>query len=141
VPILAVFVAKGIMELMKIKTIIAYGLLTVSFFFMLAFGWYEVRGYYNINNPAIVEAGKEVDKLTEPEALVIAPYRGDTAFLYQTNRKGWPIGGNIDQRITQGADYYVTTAMDDEAKELMERCEVVSQTDSYLIVSLHKCDE
>jgi hypothetical protein len=31
--------------------------------------------------------------------------------------------------------------MDDEAKELMERCEVVSQTDSYLIVSLHKCDE
>ena len=57
----------------------------------LAFGWFEVRGFFNINNPAIVEAGRKLDEIAPVDALVIAPYGGDPAFLYQTGRHGWPV--------------------------------------------------
>jgi hypothetical protein len=97
----------------------------VTLIFTLAFSWFEIRGFYNINNPAMVEAGKAVDQITPADALVIAPYGGDTAFLYQTNRRGWPIGGNIETRIEQGATHYVTTAMDAEAQDLATRYQVI----------------
>jgi hypothetical protein len=136
IPIVSIYVAKGIVFLWDQKTLVSKLLALVSCAFMLAFSWYEVRGYYQINNPAIVEAGEAVDRLTEPDALVIAPYMGDTAFLYQTNRRGWPVGGQIEKRIEQGADYYVTTALDDEAKTLMETFEVVESNSQFTIISL-----
>jgi hypothetical protein len=111
------------------------GLFLVScFLFLVSFGWFEIRGFYNINNPAMVEAGRAVDQLTPPDALVIAPYGGDTAFLYQTNRRGWPIGGNIETRILQGATHYVTTSMDAEAQELASRYQVIAQTANLIII-------
>lgn len=137
-PIIAIYVAKGIEFLLRQKTASAKALLVVSGGFMLAFGWYEVRGYYNINNPSIVEAGQAVDSLAAEDALIIAPYMGDTAFLYQTNRRGWPIGGQVSKRIDQGADYYVSTALDDETKLLMSSYEVVRQTEGYVIINLHE---
>ncbi|MFC1653813.1 ArnT family glycosyltransferase [Patescibacteria group bacterium] len=140
IPIISVYVAKGISFLLNQKTIKSKILLITSFGFMMAFSWYEVRGYYNINNPAIVEAGKFVDQSVESGALVIAPYQGDTAFLYQTNRRGWPIGGNIEQRIEQGARYYITTTLDDEAKELMEICEVTETNDQFTLIKL-ECEQ
>ncbi len=110
----------------------------VSFLLLIsiAFGWYEVRGYFNINNRAIVEAGRKIDALTPPDSLVIAPYQGDPAFLYQTNRHGWPIGGDIDNKIKSGADYYVTTSRDDEYQELKERYGLLHETDNYSIIKL-----
>lgn len=107
--------------------------------FMFGFGWYEIRGNFNINNPAIVEAGQAVDRLTPPEALVIAPYGGDTAFLYQTNRTGWPIGFSIQEKIDMGASYYVSTSYDDEARALEEACELVEKTDTYILIKLSNC--
>jgi hypothetical protein len=53
--------------------------------------------------------------------MVIAPYMGDTAFLYQTNRRGWPIGGEIDKKIKAGATYYATTTRDAEFNELKSK--------------------
>lgn len=111
---------------------LALSLLVLS----LAFGWYEVRGYFNINNPAIVEAGARADALLPRDALVIAPYFGDPAFLYQTNRHGWPVGGNIEERIGEGASYYVTTSKDAEYHELLSRYQLVEQTDAYAIIHL-----
>jgi len=102
----------------------------------LAFGWYEVRGFFNINNPAIVEAGKKVDEITPKDALVIAPYGGDPAFLYQTNRHGWPVGGDAESRMADGATYYVTTSKEDEFARLKAKYGVVVENDSYAIIKL-----
>lgn len=102
----------------------------------LALGWFEVRGFFNINNPAIVEAGAKVDELTPKDALVIAPYQGDPTFLYQTNRHGWPIAGNIDERIRDGATHYVTTSRDAEYQELKAKYGVLYENDLYSIIPL-----
>lgn len=137
VPYVVLTVAVGLIKLIAMKSVQSISLAVVSIGFMVAFSWYEVKGFFNINNPAIVEAGKAVDVLTEPDALVIAPYGGDTAFLYQTNRRGWPIGGAIEQKIVAGADYYVTTSMDEETQQLLEKHEILSRKKEFIIVRLH----
>ncbi|MFH1244050.1 MAG: glycosyltransferase family 39 protein [bacterium] len=111
---------------------LALSLLIIS----LAFGWFEVRGYFNINNPAIVAAGQAVDQLLPEDAVVIAPYQGDPAFLYQTNRNGWPIGGNIEERMANGATYYVTTSRDGEYQELKNKYTLLFENDTYSIIQL-----
>lgn len=125
----------GKTKLQKIINSILVGMLVIL---SLAFGWFEVRGYFNINNPAIVEAGKKVDEITPKDALVIAPYQGDPAFLYQTNRHGWPIGGNIEVYIANGATYYVTTSRDDEYNRLKKSYPVIFENDLYSIIKLSK---
>ncbi len=104
--------------------------------FTLAFSFYEVKGFFNINNPAIVKAGKAVQEKVPEDALVIAPYNGDTAFLYQTKRRGWPIGFEIQDKIKKGADYYVSVNYDDEARDLISKYQVIEQTKDYVIINL-----
>jgi len=70
--------------------------------------------------------------------LVIAPYQGDTAFLWQTNRRGWPIGFEIEEKIKLGAQFYVSTAKDDEVNELRDRYSVLAETDEYIIFDLRE---
>ena len=143
IPIISIFVAKGIAFLLKppvqISRPLSYLLVAISCAFMMAFGWYHIRDYFNINHPEIVAAGQATDRLLPATAKVIAPYMGDTAFLYQTNRQGWPIGGNIPDKIKLGATHYVTTTLDDEAKVLMTQCSSVTQNSTYVIIDLATC--
>lgn len=111
---------------------IALGLFVLS----IAFGWYEVRDFFKVNNPAIVEAGQKIDEITPVDALVIAPYFGDQAFLYQTNRSGWPVGGNIEERIRDGATHYVTTSRDQEYNELKTKYTLIFENDRFSILQL-----
>jgi hypothetical protein len=104
--------------------------------FTIGMSWYDIKGYYQINNPAIVEAGKAIDRLTPKDAKVIAPYNGDTAFLYQTRRSGWPVGYYIEKRIAAGATYYVSTSYDDEARDLEKRYTLVEKNDQFIIIKL-----
>jgi len=120
----------------KLQKIINSLMVTALLVLSLAFGWYEVRGFFNINNPAIVEAGQAADQLLPKDAIVIAPYQGDPAFLYQTNRHGWPVGGNLDERIKDGANYYITTSRDDEYIALIEKYPIIKETDQYSIIKL-----
>ncbi len=107
---------------------------------MMAFGWYEVRGYYNINHPEIVEAGKAVDRLLPKDALVIAPYDNDSAFLYQTNRHGFTYGGDkISKYRSLGAQYLVSVNFDDFTNDWAKACSVTQKTDSYIIIDLREC--
>ncbi|PIR59091.1 MAG: hypothetical protein COU69_01730 [Candidatus Pacebacteria bacterium CG10_big_fil_rev_8_21_14_0_10_56_10] len=115
---------------------LSYSLLAVTAGLGLFLGWFHVRGYYQINVPAIVFAGRRVNQLTPPDAKVIAPYGGDTAFLFQTDRTGWPVGGDINSKRAAGATHYVTTTLDDEARQLLESYRLVEQTDQYLILDL-----
>lgn len=139
VPALVILYGVGAMWLInksgrdKLKTVLLIILITIL---SLALGWYEIRGYFNINNPAIVEAGKKVDQLTPPDSLVIAPYLGDTAFLFQTNRRGWTVGGQIEERIEDGADYYVTTSKNEDYLNLRKQYEILYEQDSFSIINL-----
>lgn len=145
IPAASIYVAKGLVFLLTDKTIdrlAGWALAAVSVIFMLAFSWYTVRTYYWINRPEIVEAGRAADKLLPKDAKVIAPYNGDTTFLYQTNRQGWPIGFDIDNKIAMGAGYYVTvspTDNDTETKELAAKYTVLIRNDKFAIIDLtHK---
>ena len=134
IPAVAVFVGKGLRRLMP-------WLAVVSFIFMIAFSWFTVRTYYWINRPEIIEAGKAADAILPHDAKVIASYNGDTTFLYQTGRQGWPLGFDIDKKIAQGATAYVTispTDADGETKDLAARYTVLIRNDKFAIIDLTK---
>lgn len=100
------------------------------------FAFYEIKGFYQINNPALISGGQAVQRLTPPDAIIIAPLFGDTTFLYQASRRGWPIGFEIDDKIAKGAQYYVTTSQDDEANMLMSKYPVMEKTPEYILIDL-----
>ncbi len=140
-PMISVLLGRGMWSILKLSKeyalpVVIYPVALLVLCLMAYFSWYEVSGYYNINNPAIVSAGKAVDQFTPPNARVIAPYQGDTAFLFQTNRTGWPIGNEIDKKIKQGAQYYVTTTYDNEARTLEQKYTTVQKTSEYIILDL-----
>lgn len=116
--------------------------LAISFvLIMLAFGWYETRGFFNINHPEIIAAGKAVQRLTPEDARVIAPYNRDPAFLYQTNRNGWSDTGDIQKWVEEeGATHYVSVKWDELTTVLMNSCPVLEKTNAYVIVELQNCD-
>jgi len=95
IPTLVIFLAKGVDFILEKTEIfnkyVTYLTVAVSIAFMFGFGWYIVRDYYSIQHQDIIYAGIAVDKLTPKDAKVIAPYGGDTTFLYYTNRQGWPV--------------------------------------------------
>ena len=113
-------------------------ILVISVGVMLITGWNQIVGDYNINHPEIIEAGREVDKITPKNALVVAPYNGDTAFLYQTNRWGWPaIDNSVDNIIKEGAGYYVSVDLGSADTKMIEsRFTTIEKTDRYIIIDL-----
>ena len=119
VPTLAIFLAKGADFLLiapkeYFSRVVSCLLLVVCCMAMLAFGWFYVRDYFNINNLAIVEAGQMASKILPKDAKVIAPYGGDTSFLYQTERSGWPVvDAPIEEMIVRGAQYLVIASPTD----------------------------
>lgn len=143
VPIISLITGRGIVWLYRqakntwSRLVTVFGLAvmgTLSWYF----AFYEIKGLYQINNPAIVSAGQAVQRLTPADARVIAPYFGDTSFLYQTSRRGWPIGFEIPQKITLGAQYYITTSQDDEANMLMRQYVVLEKTPEYILIDLQQ---
>ncbi len=143
-PVVSIYVAKGLDFLLSYKgfsIFTRYGLLAVSMMFAIAFSWYTMRSFYWINRPEIITAGRNADELLPKDAKVIAPYNGDTTFLYQTKRQGWPLGFDIDEKIAMGATHYVTVSPTDndwETKTLAEKYTVLVRNESYAIIDLTK---
>lgn len=143
IPIICIFLAKGSYFLLTapqkyFSRFISYLLLITCLLFMFAFSWYQVRDFFNINNPIIIEAGRAVDRLVPKDAKVIAPYSGDTAFLYQTKRQGWPVGIEIEKMIDFGAKYYVNINFGPETDWLMEAYCVIEKTPEWVIIDLNR---
>lgn len=138
-PFVSLVVGKGIDWILSWKNNKA-GLLLVILGALIGvyFSWNQVKGYYSINHWEIVEAGKAADRLLPLDAKVIAPYNGDTAFLFQTNRTGWPIGFDLDKKIANGATHYVSVNFDDEANALVQKYPTVVKTENYLILDLRQ---
>lgn len=143
-PILSMYVAKGLAFLFTSRVVsrpMAYMMVGMCMAFALSFSWYTIRTYYWINRPEIIEAGIHADKILPKNAKVIAPYNGDTTFLYATHRQGWPLGFDIDEKISMGATHYVTVSPTDndwETKTLAETYTVLVRNEKYAIIDLTK---
>lgn len=140
-PILSVLAGLGIHFLVTYKALNIFSrflLIVILSGFTIAFSWFEVRGFFWINRPEIVEAGRTADRLLPPDAKVIASYNGDTTFLYQTGRQGWPLGFEIDDKIAKGATHYVTVSVsgDGETDDLASRYKVLERNDRFAIIDL-----
>ncbi len=148
-PVIAVFMGLGVdfvfnlpskltINKLVLKPIV-FGIIGLS----LAFSWFFVKDYYSINRPEIVIAGDKANEILPPEAKVIAPYAGDTAFLYQTNRSGWPlITKSLRETILEGATHYVAVDYNYITQGLIEYCEVMFEDPEkrFIIVDLGVCD-
>ena len=88
----------------------------------------------------MIRAGEAVDRLTPKDSLVVAPYNGDTAFLYHTNRWGWPyVDRPIDEIIRNGADHFVSVNFaDPQTIEFAKRFVTLEKTEEYVILDLKK---
>ncbi|HSW87856.1 MAG TPA: glycosyltransferase family 39 protein [Candidatus Saccharimonadales bacterium] len=118
----------------------SWGLAGIISIFTLAFGWYYIRDYFNINNHAIVKAGQIVDASTPKNAKVLALYDGDSSFLYQTNRFGWasfekPLPEMINKL---GAGYLVLVNPKPDDYNLGKQYMVVSSDADYILFNLRE---
>lgn len=143
VPIAAIFLAKGFIYLFesspkfipRIWTII---LATIFLPLTFYFSWKEVQGLYQINNYPIVEAGRLADKILPKDAYVLAPYNGDTAFLYQTNRPGWAlVPTSIKELIADyGVTHYISTAKDERTAWVLRHFYALEENPQFVIADL-----
>ena len=145
VPIGAVFLTQGFVSLIsgvkdflpRIWTIIlAFLFLPMAFYF----SWHQVQGFYQINNPVIIEAGKTADRILPKDAVVVAPYNGDTAFLYQTNRKGWPVTALPLQELVAdyGVTHFISTERDDKTNWVLRHFLILENNPKFVIADLTK---
>ncbi len=142
IPSIAVLLAIGSYSIWhtKVRTLLSRLLLVACILFGLAFSWYDVRGLYQINNWSIVHAGRAADKLLPKDAIVIAPYTGDTAFLYQTNRPGFAYLylPEKDLKDKYGAMYYISVNYDDHTNRIINKYITLERTSEYVIVKLEE---
>ncbi len=142
-PVLAIFLAIGLGTLFKssgsfIPRIWTIPLCLLFFLLTFYFGWKEVKGLYQINNYPIVEAGKFADRILPKDAYVLAPYNGDTAFLYQTNRPGWAlVPTSISELIADyGVTHYISTARDARTAWVLRHFYVLEENPQFIIADL-----
>jgi 4-amino-4-deoxy-L-arabinose transferase-like glycosyltransferase len=139
VPAVALALAKGSVAMWKsnYNKILMRSLLLFSIIMLFNVSIERTRYLFNVNHWEIVKAGQAVDALVDKDALVIAPYNGDTAFLYQTKRRGWPvIDRPLDQLIEKGAKYYVSVNYDDVTNKVMQEYEIIEKQEEYVIIKL-----
>ena len=141
-PAISIFYGLGASSLINNKynkpigTVIVVIITALSFYF----GWSRVRDYFNINNYAIVTAGKAVERITPVDAKVVAIYNGDTSFLYQTNRRGWasyekPLD---EMRDNLGAGYLALVNPTRADFEFSKKYILLEKGENYLIFSLEE---
>ena len=142
IPPISLGLALGMYHMWQVKyynKFVIRSMLMFSIFMMMSFGVYQIKDLYQINHYVIIEAGERVQKLTDDTDLIIAPYNGDTAFLYQTRRFGWPVvDRSIPELIEKGASYYVSVNYDDLTNELMKSHDVIEKNDDFVIIKLNK---
>lgn len=143
VPVLVIFVAKGFVDLMRgisgfLPRLFTIPLAMLFMFLTLYLTWGEVKGLYQINNGAIVEAGKAADRILPPDAVVVAPYQGDTSFLYQINRPGWAVVAYPmkDLHDMFKVNYYISTSKDAKTKWVMRKYATLVDNKDFVIVDL-----
>lgn len=142
IPTLALFMGRGAGFILSLKEkanrFISIGIILFISFLTFSLSWYYVRDYFNINNESLVVAGKRADEILPKDAKVIAPYDGDTTFLYYINRKGWPVfQDSIENLKAKGATHMVLISpTENDLNGFGTMYEIVDQSSQYLILKL-----
>lgn len=136
IPMVSMTLALGSVYLWKKSKVV----LLVSIIVMLLIGWDRIKPFYQINHPELIEVGNIVDVKLPKDAELVIPYNGDTAFLYQTKRRGWPaVDNSIDNIIERGADYYVSIDQGSpDSVNFSKRFKTFLKTDRFIILDLHE---
>jgi len=136
IPAIAISLALGVVYMWKRSKI----LLVITMITMFLISWDRIKPFYQVNHPELIEIGNTVDQLLPKEAKIIIPYNGDTAFLYQTKRKGWPaVDSSTENMIERGADYYVSIDLNSaDTLNFSKRFETYLKTDKFIILDLSK---
>lgn len=143
-PALALFVGLGsyyFLQLNFANRSIRFLLLAIIYIGAFVYSWGTVEHYFDIDNPAIIKAGMAVNQLTPPNAKIIAPYDGDSSFLYQTNRQGWAsFEHSLPNMIKLGADYLViVNPPESDRINYPKQFRIVKTTPDYILIDLqHK---
>lgn len=120
-----------------------YGFISIVIIltFSLSFSAYKVIEYYKINNPIIMTAGAYVNQTLPKNAVIIAPYTGDTAFLYQTNRPGWPTEvydvPKIKAIVAPRPLYLVSVNFDTYTNMMISKFPILYKNDYFVILNLN----
>lgn len=133
-PFLAILVSGS---LQKIPRVISLLLILSSLYLTFP----KILPYYKINHPQIIYAGWKTDSLTPKDSLIIAPYTGDTALLYQTNRSGWPTEVYDIPKITQATNfpvYLVSVNFDTYTRSLQKKYQTVYIDSNMILLNLRK---
>lgn len=144
IPTIAIFFAKGVDFILanmekEFNHHISYLVILVSVAFMFAFSWYVVRDYYNIQHPEIIVAGMAIDNIIPKNAKVIAPYGGDTTFLYYVNRQGWPVFDRSYKDYQKvGAQYMALVNPSQDDLKNNKVFQTVIQGDKFILFDLTK---
>ncbi|OGH18867.1 MAG: hypothetical protein A3F31_04805 [Candidatus Levybacteria bacterium RIFCSPHIGHO2_12_FULL_38_12] len=118
----------------KVAVVLVVGVCIFLSFFL---SWRMVKDYFNINNRSIVIAGRAINRLIPKDAKIIAPYDGDTSFLYQTERRGWAsFEKPLPDMIKMGADYLVFLNPTKKDEELGNQYKIVSKTKEFILFKL-----
>ncbi len=143
VPALSIFVAYGFINLFRgfngmIPRLYTIPLALLMFSLTIYLGSYEIKGLYQINNGAIVEAGEFADKVLPKDAIVVAPYGGDTAFLYQINRPGFAISAFpvTDLVNIYKVHYYISVDYNDKTNWIIRNFKVLEKNPKFVIADI-----
>lgn len=116
-------------------------LIFLIFIFSFYFSWDSVKNFYNFNGN-IIEAGKKINSLISKESLLVAPYNGDTTFLYQTNHSGWPIEiydvENIKKQHPNKSIYLTSVNFDNYTNDMMKKYKTIFKNDQFIILDLNQ---
>lgn len=144
IPSLSFTLGCGIYYLLKFtfkSTLISLISIFIISFLSLFYSLNKILPYYQINHPEIVEAGQYVDKLTPQNSLIIAPYNGDTALLYQTNRSGFPIEiydiEKLKLKFPQNPFYLITLNQDEYFNKIKNLYPILLNNPKYVIFDLN----
>ena len=117
---------------------------SILFIFILStfLSYDEVKEYYKINNPQIITAGNKVNEITPTNSIIVAPYNGDTALLYQTNRFGYPIQiydfNSIKSQFPSRPIYFVSLNYDDYTNKVIKQFPTIYRDNQYIILEISK---
>lgn len=143
-PTIAIFLGKGVDFIIKnldsiFNKYVSFALIFVSISFMLFFGWFVVRDYYNIQHSEIITAGDAIKSTTSKDTKIIAPYGGDTTLLYATGRNGWPVFDRpLPEFIKQGATVMLFVDPGEPELNFRNYFEVLVEGDKFIAFDLTK---
>ncbi|MBI2465094.1 glycosyltransferase family 39 protein [Candidatus Shapirobacteria bacterium] len=130
------YISQYIFSSIPLRVIVIGALFIFSSYFSL----YKVKDYYRINNPTIITAGNDAQKLLPVDSLLIAPNNGDTTLLYHTGFFGWPTEiYDIDTKVKEFSPrpvFLLSLNYDKYTNALIAKYPVVVKNDSYIILKL-----